>query len=231
MMKRIVVLTGAGISAESGIQTFRDGDGLWKKYRFEELASPGAWARDPELVLDFYNWRRKIVWDAQPNEGHKALVQLEQKFDVQIITQNVDDLHERAGSKNILHLHGEIKKARSTADESLVYEMDHWELNRGDVCEKGAQLRPHIVWFGEAVPNISPAMEIASTADLFMVIGTSMVVYPAASLIVYVGSDKPKYYIDPKAFQVGGISNLEIIKKTAGEGVPELVSKLLNEYT
>jgi len=230
-MKRIVVLTGAGISAESGIQTFRDGDGLWKKYRFEELASPGAWASDPELVLDFYNWRRKTVWDAQPNEGHKALVRLESKFDVQIITQNVDDLHERAGSKNILHLHGEIKKARSTADSSLVYELDHWELKSGDTCEKGAQLRPHIVWFGEAVPNISPAMEITSTADIFIVIGTSMVVYPAASLIVYVGSGKPKYYVDPKAFQVGGVSNLEIIKKPAGDGVPELVDKLLNELT
>lgn len=228
-MERIVVLTGAGISAESGIQTFRDGDGLWNKYRFEELASPGAWARDPDLVQEFYNWRRKIVWEAEPNAGHKALVRLEKKYDVQIITQNVDDLHERAGSSNILHLHGEIRKARSTADESLVYELDHWELKMGDKCEKGAQLRPHIVWFGEAVPNISPAMDIAATADILIVIGTSMVVYPAASLIVYVSPDKPKYYIDPKAFKVGGISNLEIIQKTAGEGVPELVDRLLNQ--
>lgn len=228
-MKRIVVLTGAGISAESGIQTFRDGDGLWNKYRFEDLASPDAWARDPELVMAFYNYRRKIVWEAEPNDGHKALVRLEQKYDVQIITQNVDDLHERAGSGNILHLHGEIKKARSTQNESLVYPLDHWELKVGDTCELGSQLRPHIVWFGEGVPLISTAMEIASSADIFIVIGTSMVVYPAASLIVYVQPGNPKYYIDPKAFEVGGISNLEVIKKTAGEGVPQLVNMLLND--
>lgn len=228
-MDRIVVLTGAGISAESGIQTFRDGDGLWNKYRFEDLASPGAWARDPKLVQDFYNWRRKIVWEAVPNEGHKALVRLEEKYDVQIITQNVDDLHERAGSSNILHLHGEIRKARSTVDENLVYEMESWELKMGDTCEKGSQLRPHIVWFGESVPNISPAMDIASTADILIVIGTSMVVYPAASLIVYVRPDKPKYYIDPKAFQVGGVNNLEVITKKAGEGVPHLVDQLLSD--
>ena len=222
-----MILSGAGMSAESGIQTFRDGDGLWNKYRFEDLASPQAWARDPELVQEFYNWRRKIVWEAEPNEGHKALVKLEGKYDVRIITQNVDDLHERAGSSNVLHLHGEIKKARSTVDENLVYELYHWELKMGDKCEKGSQLRPHIVWFGEAVPMIGPATEIASTADIFIVIGTSMVVYPAASLIVYVNPDKPKYYVDPKAFNVAGISNLSIIKKKAGEGVPELVDELL----
>jgi len=226
-MKRIVVLTGAGVSAESGIQTFRDGDGLWNKYRFEELASPQAWGRDPKLVQDFYNWRRKIVWEAEPNEGHKALVRLEEKYDVQIITQNVDDLHERAGSKNILHLHGEIRKARSTVDSNLVYDLDTWELKMGDKCEKGSQLRPHIVWFGESVPMIEPAAEISSTANIFIVIGTSMVVYPAASLIIYAKQDIPKYYVDPKAFQVSGVSNLEVIKKTGGEGVPELVNKLL----
>jgi len=226
-MTKIVILSGAGMSAESGIQTFRDGDGLWNKYRFEDLASPQAWARDPELVQEFYNWRRKIVWEAEPNEGHKALVRLEKKYDVQIITQNVDDLHERAGSSNILHLHGEIRKARSTIDENLVYELDHWELKMGDKCEKDSQLRPHIVWFGEAVPMIGPASEIASASDIFIVIGTSMVVYPAASLIVYVNPDRPKYYIDPKAFQVSGVSNLNIIKKKAGEGVPELVEELL----
>lgn len=226
-MQKLVVLTGAGVSAESGIQTFRDGDGLWNKYRFEDLASPQAWARDQKLVLDFYNWRRKIVWEAEPNPAHKALAKLEGKFDVQIITQNVDDLHERAGSSNVLHLHGEIRKARSTVDPSLVYEMDNWELKEGDTCEKGAQLRPHIVWFGEAVPMIEPAMQIASEADVFMVIGTSMVVYPAASLIVYVKAGKPKYYIDPKAFAVNGVSNLEVIQKKAGEGVPELVEELL----
>ena len=228
-MKRIVVLSGAGISAESGIQTFRDSDGLWNKYRFEDLASPGAWARDPQLVLDFYNWRRKIVWDARPNAGHRALVRLEEKYDVLIITQNVDDLHERAGSKNILHLHGEIRKARSTADENLVYELDHWELKLGDTCEKGSQLRPHIVWFGEPVPNIPLAAELAAGADILIVVGTSLVVYPAASLIMYVKPDRPKYYVDPKAFPVGGVSGLEVIRETAGAGLPQLVDKLLNE--
>ena len=228
-MKRIVVLTGAGISAESGIQTFRDGDGLWNKYRFQDLASPSAWARDPGLVLDFYNWRRKIVWEAQPNEGHKALVRLEEKYDVQIVTQNVDDLHERAGSKNILHLHGEIKKARSTVDPNLVYTLSHWELKLGDTCERGSQLRPHIVWFGEDVPNISPAIRLASSADILLVVGTSLVVYPAASLVVYVPHGKPKYYIDPKAYAVSGVSNMEVIRAKAGEGLPGLVDRLLNE--
>jgi NAD-dependent deacetylase len=228
-MKTIVVLTGAGISAESGIQTFRDGDGLWNQYRFEDLATPEAFNRDPELVLEFYNWRRKKVSDAKPNAAHLALVKLEQKFDVQIITQNVDDLHERAGSKKVLHLHGEIRKARSTVDPELVYDLKDWQLNLGDLCEKGSQLRPHIVWFGEAVPMIDMAKNIVSKADIFLIIGTSMVVYPAASLVIYVNPDNPKYYIDPKAFQVGGISNLNIIKKNAGEGVTELVDDLLKE--
>lgn len=226
-MKRIVVLSGAGISAESGIQTFRDGDGLWNKYRFEDLASPEAWARDPKLVTEFYNWRRKIVFEAEPNAGHKALVRLEAKYDVQIITQNVDDLHERAGSKNVLHLHGEIKKARSTVDPKLVYDLDHWEIKMGDTCEKGSQLRPHIVWFGEAVTMIEPAAHISASADLFLVVGTSMVVYPAASLVVYAPVSIPKYYVDPKAYHVRGVSNLEIINKTAGEGLPELTDNLL----
>ena len=229
-MKKIVVLSGAGMSAESGIQTFRDGDGLWKKYRFEELASPQAWARQPELVMEFYNYRRKIVWEAEPNAGHISLAKLEEKYNVQIVTQNVDDLHERAGSSKVLHLHGEIKKARSTVDESLVYEMDHWEMKMGDKCEKGSQLRPHIVWFGEMVPMIGLAAEMASTADIFLVIGTSMLVYPAASLIMYVPSDKFKYYVDPKASAVGGVSNLTVIQRKAGEGVPDLVDQLLSDF-
>jgi NAD-dependent deacetylase len=227
MMKRIVVLTGAGMSAESGISTFRDNDGLWKKHRFEDLATPHAWAANQELVMEFYNARRKQLFEVEPNAGHFALVKLEEKYDVQIITQNVDDLHERAGSSNVLHLHGELKKVRSTLDESLVYEMDQWELKIGDKCEKGSQLRPHIVWFGEAVPMIVPAAEIAASADIFLVIGTSMVVYPAAGLIGYAPSDIPKYYIDPKASYVGGISNLRVIQKKAGDGVPELVEELL----
>jgi len=229
-MKKIVVLTGAGMSADSGLQTFRDGDGLWNKYRFEDLATPEAWNRDPALVLEFYNWRRKKAWEANPNAGHLALVSLENKFDVQIITQNVDDLHERAGSKNVIHLHGELKKARSTSDPNLVYDLNHWEMKPGDKCEKGSQLRPHIVWFGESVPMIIPAIKIASGADIFIIIGTSLVVYPAASLIVHVRPDRPKYYIDPKAFMVGGISNLQIRKNTAVEGVPELVAKLLDNF-
>jgi NAD-dependent deacetylase len=228
-MKKIVVLTGAGISAESGISTFRDSNGLWKKYRFEELASPEAWARNPELVLEFYNMRRKQLFEVEPNAAHYALVDLEQKYDVQIITQNVDDLHERAGSKNVLHLHGELKKVRSTVDPDLVYELDHWELKKGDKCEKGSQLRPHIVWFGEAVPMIGPATEIVSTADIVIVIGTSMVVYPAAGLIGYAKSDIPKYYVDPKASNFGGVSNLTVIEKKAGSGVPELARKLLED--
>jgi NAD-dependent deacetylase len=226
-MKKIVVLTGAGVSAESGIQTFRDGDGLWNKYRFEELATPEAWKRDPALVLEFYNWRRKKVWEASPNEAHFALARLEQYYEVQIITQNVDDLHERAGSKKVLHLHGELKKARSTVDPNLVYELKHWELKMGDKCQKGSQLRPHIVWFGESVPNIEPAKKIASSADIFLIVGTSLMVYPAASLVIYVNPDRPKYYIDPKAFEVGSIANLTIVRKTAVEGVSELVEKLL----
>ncbi|NOX46018.1 MAG: NAD-dependent deacylase [Chlorobi bacterium] len=225
--KRIVILTGAGMSAESGISTFRDNDGLWKKHRFEDLATPHAWAMNPELVMEFYNARRKQLFEVKPNAGHFVLVKLEEKYDVQIITQNVDDLHERSGSSNVLHLHGELKKVRSTVDESLVYELDRWELKMGDKCEKGSQLRPHIVWFGEAVPMIVPAAEIAATADIFIVIGTSMVVYPAAGLIGYAPHDIPKYYIDPKASHVGGISNLKVIQKKAGEGVPELVEELL----
>lgn len=224
------MLTGAGISAESGLQTFRDGDGLWKKYRFEELATPEAWRRDPALVLEFYNWRRKAAGEANPNPGHKALVSLEEKFDVQIITQNVDDLHERAGSTKVMHLHGELKKARSTSDPNLIYELNNREMKIGDKCEKGSQLRPHIVWFGEAVPMIEPATKITSKADIFIIIGTSLVVYPAAGLIVHVRPDRPKFYIDPKAFMVGGISNLHILTKTAGDGVPDLVKKLMNDH-
>ena len=228
-MKKLIVLTGAGMSAESGVKTFRDDDGLWQNHRFEDVASPIAWQNDPELVMEFYNQRRKQLFEVEPNPGHRALVLLEEKFDVRIITQNVDDLHERAGSSNVLHLHGELKKVRSTIDPNLVYTMDQWELKMGDKCEKGSQLRPHIVWFGEAVDMIGPAAEIVSKADIVIVIGTSMVVYPAAGLINYVSDDVPKYYVDPKAFQVSGISNLEVIRKKAGVGVPELVDRLLSE--
>ncbi|MBI9037083.1 MAG: NAD-dependent deacylase [Bacteroidales bacterium] len=226
-MKTIVILTGAGISAESGVKTFRGSNGLWNNYRIEEVASPIAWERDPELVLEFYNQRRKQLFEVSPNTAHHALAKLEKKFDTEIITQNVDDLHERAGSKNILHLHGELKKARSTIDPSLVYELKDWPLNIGDQCEKGSQLRPHIVWFGEAVPAIMDAIQIVKKADIFIVIGTSMVVYPAAGLINYVSNEAKKYLIDPNAEEVSGIKNLTVIRKNAGEGVPKLVEELL----
>jgi len=226
-MKKIVVVTGAGISSESGCNTFRDTNGLWRKYRVEEVASPVAWHRNPGLVLDFYNERRKKLFQVEPNPGHQALVKLEDKYEVQIITQNVDDLHERAGSSNVLHLHGELKKARSTKDPSLIYTLDKWELKLGDFCEKGSQLRPHIVWFGEPVPMFETAMKLSVKADIFIVIGTSLAVYPAASLISYVNSEAPKYYIDPNASVLHGVDNLYLIKEKAGAGVPRLVKDLL----
>lgn len=228
-MKKLVVLTGAGISKESGISTFRDFDGLWRNYRYEELASPEAWYRDPQLVLDFYNMRRKIVVEAEPNPGHLALVELEKKYDVTIITQNVDDLHERAGSRHIVHLHGEIRKSRSTLAEDMVYDIDGSELCLGDHCEKGSQLRPHIVWFGEPVPMIMEASRIAREADIFIVIGTSLMVYPAAGLLYEIDSMVPKYLVDPKASPAYGVDQLEIIRDTASAGVPVLVHRLLGE--
>lgn len=226
-MKTIVVLTGAGISAESGIKTFRDSGGLWEEYRVEDVATYEAWERNPKLVIDFYNQRRKQLYEVQPNAAHYALARLEEKFNVHVITQNVDDLHERAGSKNVLHLHGELKKVRSTVDENLVYDLDGWELHWGDKCEKGSQLRPHIVWFGEAVPNIVPAAEISEKADIYLVIGTSLNVYPAAGLLNYVCPDRPKYIVDPNDVTANHIRNLYHIKEKAGVGIPALVDKLL----
>ena len=225
--KKVVVLTGAGMSAESGIKTFRDVNGLWRNHRVEEVASPEAWAADRELVLEFYNIRRKQLLECEPNAGHLALAELQQKYDVQIVTQNVDDLHERAGSENVLHLHGELRKVRSTLDPSYVVELDGWELKEGDKCPKGGQLRPHIVWFGEPVPNITPATEITTTADILLVIGTSMLVYPAAGLIHYAPVEAEKYYIDPAANENSMVENLKIIKEKAGISVPELVKELL----
>ncbi len=226
-MKKIVILTGAGVSAESGIKTFRDSGGLWEEHRVEDVATFDAWERDPELVLKFYNERRKQLYECKPNAAHIALAELEKKFDVQIITQNVDDLHERGGSTKVLHLHGELKKSRSTMDETLVYPIEGWELKMGDCCEKGSQLRPHIVWFGEAVPNILKAAELSSKADIYMVIGTSLNVYPAAGLLGYVPPYVPKYLIDPNGNEVMGVNNLTIIKEKAGKGVTELVKKLM----
>jgi len=228
MRKRIVVLTGAGISAESGLQTFRDKGGLWDKYDPYKLASPDGWAENPELVLEFYNVRREAVRKAQPNAGHLALVKLEEKFSVSIITQNVDDLHERAGSTNVLHLHGEIRKARSTGDENLIYDLGDKDIYLGDNCEKGYQLRPHIVWFGESVPMISKAAAIASKTDIFIVIGTGLTVYPAAGLIGYVPENCPKYIINNNIPPVSQYNNTILIEKNATVGVPELVEKLIN---
>jgi NAD-dependent deacetylase len=184
-MKKLVVLSGAGISAESGISTFRDNNGLWDNYRIEDVATPEAWIRNQELVLDFYNQRRKQAADVKPNAAHYALVELEKDYDVSIITQNVDNLHEIAGSSNVIHLHGELFKSRSTKNADLVYQMNSWELKTGDLCELGSQLRPHIVWFGEEVPMMETAVEVTEQADIFLVIGTSLAVYPAAGIVHY----------------------------------------------
>ena len=226
-MKKIVVLTGAGMSAESGLKTFRDSDGLWENHNVYDVATPEAWERDPEMVLKFYNDRRKQVRVAEPNKAHVSLGKLEQKYNVSIITQNIDDLHERAGSTHVIHLHGEVNKARSSVDSSLVYELDHWEMKMGDTCEKGFQLRPHIVWFGEAVPMIEKAIPIVEMADVVMVIGTSLSVYPAAGLLNYATSSSQRYYIDPKGYEGDNHYPIEMIKETAGVGVPRLVDQLL----
>lgn len=225
--KKIVVLTGAGISAESGISTFRDSGGLWEKYDIMEVATFEAWQNNMDLVIDFYNQRRKQLYEVEPNPGHYALVKLEEKYDVHIITQNVDDLHERAGSSQVLHLHGEMKKVRSTIDDSLVYELDGWELKKGDTCEKGSQLRPHIVWFGEPVPLIPKAAQISMTADIYLIIGTSLNVYPAAGLVNYVKPGTPIFLIDPHDVQASHIPGVKVIKEMAGTGTPKLVEELL----
>jgi NAD-dependent deacetylase len=227
-LRKIVVFTGAGISAESGISTFRDSGGLWEKYDLRDVATPEAWVRNPNLVLDFYNQRRKQVLEVQPNAAHKALVELERNFDVTVITQNVDDLHERAGSKNVVHLHGEIRKSRSTKNPDLVYDIKGWELKAGDKCEEGSQLRPHIVWFGEMVPAMDLATEISSEADIFLIIGTSLNVYPAAGLVHSTSKNCPIYLVDPNEVNNPGITNLVFIKETAGKGVPALVKKFLS---
>lgn len=230
-MKKIVALTGAGISAESGIPTFRDANGLWEGHDIMEVATPEGFKKNPALVLDFYNQRRKAAMDVSPNAGHKALVELEKHFEVCIVTQNVDNLHEKAGSSNVIHLHGELFKSRSTVDESLCYTMEGWELKLGDCCEKGSQLRPNIVWFGEAVPLMDYAIEEAMTADIFMVIGTSMLVYPAAGLINFVGEEVPKYIIDPSLPDLPSRQNLHMIGKKASVGVPELAEMLIKKYS
>ncbi|HYW97017.1 MAG TPA: NAD-dependent deacylase [Bacteroidales bacterium] len=229
-MKKLVILTGSGISAESGLKTFRDMGGLWELYDVTQVASPVAWETNPDLVLRFYNERRKQLLGAKPNAGHKALAALEEWFDVTIITQNVDDLHERAGSTNILHLHGELRKARSTADPSLIYDIDGWELKKGDLCEKGSQLRPHVVWFGEPVTRIPEAAELARDADIFLIVGTSLVVYPAAGLVDFVPSNTPIFLVDPNDLDNPLYRDITFIREAASTGVEKVKQILLKDY-
>jgi len=224
-MKKLVVFTGAGVSAESGIQTFRDSDGLWEKHRIEDVATPEAWNKNKKLVLEFYNHRRKQVVHASPNAAHIAIAKLESSFSTHVITQNIDDLHERAGSKNVLHLHGEIRKARSSVDPSLIYNIDGEDILEGQTCELGSQLRPHIVWFGEFVSELDVAADIMAEADYLIVVGTSLAVYPAAGLIHHVSPSCKKYLIDPKAGH--DVRGFTIIQKEAGIGMPELMALLL----
>lgn len=226
MKKKLIVLTGAGISAESGLKTFRDSDGLWEGYDVTEVATPGAWTKNPVLVLDFYNMRRKNVLEASPNAAHKALAELEKDFDVTIITQNIDDLHERAGSTNVVHLHGEIFKMRSEKNVSLVYDIKG-DINIGDTAEDGAQLRPHIVWFEEPVPMIETAVNITKQAEIFVVIGTSLAVYPAAGLVNYAPWQIPKFIIDKSIPYTSRLYQLTTIEKPATVGV-KVLQELLN---
>jgi len=226
-MKRLVILTGAGMSSESGIKTFRDSGGLWEDYDISEVATPEAWHRNKDLVLRFYNERRRQLSGCNPNSGHIGLAQLEKHFDIQIITQNIDDLHERAGSKKILHLHGELTKARSTTDTSLTYDIGYEDINAGDKCEKGSQLRPHIVWFGEDVPMLNEAVRLTGDADIFVVIGSSLNVYPAAGLINYAPQKASLWLIDPNDVTVPVYRKVEVIKEKASRGVEILTDRLL----
>jgi NAD-dependent deacetylase len=225
-MKKLVILTGAGMSSESGIKTFRDSGGLWEEYEVSEVATPGAWVKNRELVLRFYNERRQQLAASKPNEGHLGLVRLEKFFDVHIITQNIDDLHERAGSSKILHLHGELTKARSTADPRLIYDIGYRDIRPGDNCEKGSQLRPHIVWFGEEVPMMDEAANITGDADIFVVVGSSLNVYPAAGLINYTPAKASLWLIDPKEVVLPVSRKVEVIKEVASKGIGILTERL-----
>lgn len=226
-MKKLVVLTGAGISAKSGIKTFRDSNGLWEGHDVMDVASPTGWRKNKALVLEFYNQRRKDCYSARPNAAHIGLAALEKHFEVTIVTQNVDPLHEMAGSTKVIHLHGELFKSQSSLDSNLVYEIDHWELKLGDKCEKGSQLRPYIVWFGEAVPFMERAIKEAMEADVFAVIGTSLLVYPAAGLIQYAPRQIPKYVIDLKVPDIGLVEKVVKIEATASEGVRLMSEEIL----
>ncbi|MET4106273.1 NAD-dependent deacylase [Hymenobacter sp. UYP22] len=226
MKKKLVALTGAGISAESGLATFRASDGLWENHRIEEVATPEGWAKNPELVLEFYNQRRAAARAAQPNAGHLTLAELEQDFEVVIVTQNVDDLHERAGSSRVIHLHGQLFEARSSHFDHLVYPMASDRIELGELCEQGHQLRPNIVWFGEAVPLLELAAQEAATADVFLVVGTSLQVYPAAGLVDYVRRGTPIYIIDPTRPPVSSRPNLQFITEPASVGVSQVAEQL-----
>ncbi len=228
--QKLVVLTGAGISAESGLRTFRDSDGLWEGYNVQDVATPRAWYRDKQLVLDFYNMRRKDVMVAQPNDAHRALAELEKHFDVHIITQNIDDLHERAGSTKVLHLHGEIVKMRSEKNEHKLYDINK-DISLGDVSEDGSQFRPHVVWFEEPVPMIEQAIPIMYEADVFVLIGTSLAVYPAAGLVDYVKEKVTKYVVDKRIPPVSRYKNVVPIEKPATEGMKELLQILTGQIT
>lgn len=232
MKKKLIILSGAGMSAESGISTFRDAGGLWDKYPVEQVATPEGFAANPELVLDFYNIRRKQLLDVLPNEGHRLLAELEQQFDVTIITQNIDNLHERAGSTHVIHLHGELMKVQSSGDASFVYELtpEKCEIKIGDMCEKGYQLRPFVVWFGEPVPMIEEAARIVAQADIFVVIGTSLNVYPAAGLLDYVPRGVLVYLIDPQSVHTHR-PDVHFIQKGASEGVKELKKIIENSIS
>ena len=224
-MENVVIITGAGISAESGIETFRGSGGLWNEHRIEDVASPEGWAKDRRLVLDFYNKRRREVLSVKPNLAHKALVELESKYDVTVITQNIDDLHERAGSQQVIHLHGEIMKARSSVDPELIYDTYGNDIKLGDKCEKGSQLRPHVVWFGEQVPLYGKALEIVNAASKLLVVGTSLSVYPAASLITEAKEGSEVVLVDPLVKLIDG--KVHVVNKNATIGVPEVISKWL----
>lgn len=226
-MQKIVVFTGAGVSAESGIKTFRDHDGLWENHRISEVATPDAWRKNPKLVLDFYNERRKQLLNAKPNQAHKIIAQLQEKYDVEVVTQNIDNLHEKAGSKKVIHLHGELMKCRSTVNPNLIYTLKNWKLNIGDKCELGSQLRPHVVWFGEAVPNMEKAYEATSKADIFIVVGSSLTVYPAAGLVNFVIPTAKKFLIDPNDISIQDIENLIVYKEKASSGMEKLALELL----
>jgi NAD-dependent deacetylase len=228
-MEKLVILTGAGISAESGLKTFRDSDGLWEGYNIQDVATPEAWEHNPVLVQEFYNARRKSVLEAKPNAAHYALASLEQKYDVTIITQNIDDMHERADSTKVVHLHGIITRSQSSANPELTYPIDGWELRMDEVCELGSPLRAHVVWFGEDVPMIATAARICADADIFILIGSSLAVYPAAGLIGYVNQQVPKYIIDPKVPEVNVGGPVIKIQEKATIGVPALVNELLKK--